>query len=184
MNKYEQGKIYKIVSNIYPLPYYGSTIQTLKRRLQDHEYARNRNLQMGSQKVLSYGDYEIQLVQNYPCKNREELLKREDYYIKKYPNCNKKRSYVCREEYNKRNKEWREKNKTHRKEYMKQWRKKNEKHCKDYQKNNMTKIKEKRKIYLRKKRQIKFNCPCGGKYSSGRKSDHAKTQMHQRYLQN
>jgi hypothetical protein len=41
---------------------------------------------MTSFKILKYGNYQIQLVENYPCKNSKELHAREKYYIKK-TNC-------------------------------------------------------------------------------------------------
>ena len=37
MNKYETGKIYKIVDNTSDMIYVGSTCQTLEQRLQRHE---------------------------------------------------------------------------------------------------------------------------------------------------
>ena len=36
-NKYQNGKIYLIYSKDYPLMYYGSTVNTLEKRLVGHE---------------------------------------------------------------------------------------------------------------------------------------------------
>ena len=99
MNKYQNAKIYKIVSNIHPLPYYGSTTMNLTRRLQLHEsHHRTTNQKTSCYILFDVGDYEIQLVQNFPCNNRKELQEREDYYSKNYPCINKRRAYTANEE--------------------------------------------------------------------------------------
>jgi hypothetical protein len=41
---------------------------------------------MTSFKILKHGNYQIQLVENYPCKNSKELHAREKYWIEK-TNC-------------------------------------------------------------------------------------------------
>ena len=88
MSDYKQGKIYKIVdltteNNIYV----GSTCQTLEKRLSGHvndfKYytMNNNNNYITSYEVLKNGNYEILLIENYPCDSKYELLKKERYFI-------------------------------------------------------------------------------------------------------
>ena len=87
MNKYENGKIYKIVCNITGLVYIGSTIEpTLAKRLTKHKsqykiYNGTKSHSITSFKVLENNNYDIVLVESYPCKNKDELKSKERYYI-------------------------------------------------------------------------------------------------------
>ena len=77
MNKYQNGKIYKIHCNITNEDYYGSTIVTLPQRLAKHKY----NKKCMSNKIIERGDYEIILIKIYPCNNVYELEEEEKKYI-------------------------------------------------------------------------------------------------------
>jgi hypothetical protein len=78
---YEAGKIYKIVGS--GLTYYGSTKDTLEVRLNTHKGCNNK---CASNQIIDAGNYEMILVELYPCKSRAELETREGYYIK-YNDC-------------------------------------------------------------------------------------------------
>mgnify|MGYP003661812610 CR=1 FL=1 len=77
-NKYQQGKIYKIVCNITSEVYYGSTRETLNRRLAKHI----RNNSCICRNIIERGDYKIELVKDYPCNNQYELEEEEGKYIR------------------------------------------------------------------------------------------------------
>ena len=87
MPDYLKGKIYKIICNTTGLVYIGSSCQpTLAKRLAMHrgDYKLHLNGKKGnitSFKVLENGDYEIVLIENYPCENKDELHKRERFHI-------------------------------------------------------------------------------------------------------
>ena len=78
--RYDNGKIYKITSIFTNDVYIGSTTDTLSRRLSLHksQYRRLKEglktSNMASFKILQYNDYEIELICNYPCNNKLELL--------------------------------------------------------------------------------------------------------------
>ena len=81
MPDYKQGKIYKIINHeLKGLVYYGSTAQTLKKRLQCHKYdSKRRN---NSSKIMfSVGYPEIILLEYYPCETKQELEARERVFI-------------------------------------------------------------------------------------------------------
>jgi hypothetical protein len=78
MPNYANGKIYKIVGEDGST-YYGSTTQSLKGRINGHIYSKQT---MAYQKIISKMDYEVVLIENYPCESRKELELREGTYIR------------------------------------------------------------------------------------------------------
>lgn len=85
MPDYSRGKIYKITSG--DLTYIGSTTEpTLARRLADHKssYKKHKEGKRGgcsSFSLIETGQYEITLVELYPCGSKDELTARERFYI-------------------------------------------------------------------------------------------------------
>jgi hypothetical protein len=77
--RYKKGIVYEISCKSTGKKYIGSTIQTLKARLCKHKYNRNT---CSSKEIINGGNYEIILIEKYPCNSKEELNKRETYYIK------------------------------------------------------------------------------------------------------
>jgi len=98
MNKYQRAKIYKIVSNAVPDVYIGSTCEPyLSNRLAGHRgnykrYLNGKSPCCSSYKILGTNDYDIILIEQYPCNNKEELHARERYWIEITKNCVNKRS--------------------------------------------------------------------------------------------
>lgn len=87
MVNYQDGKIYKIVCNTTGLTYYGSTCElNLSNRLSHHrgnykEYLLGKNNYITSFKVLENDNYEIVLVEKFPCNDKMELHQQERLYI-------------------------------------------------------------------------------------------------------
>jgi hypothetical protein len=84
MNKYQNDKIYKIVCNTTNLTFYGSTTEpNINRKLAGHKAnSKKANKNDISYKVLENDNYKIELIEAYVCNSKEELLNREQYYIK------------------------------------------------------------------------------------------------------
>ena len=83
----ESGKLYKIVSISTDKVYIGSTVKTLDERLDRHETDYEKWFNSGfckhycsSFEILKYGNYQIELLEEYLYSNYSELLKREGYY--------------------------------------------------------------------------------------------------------
>jgi hypothetical protein len=87
--KYSDGKIYKLVAAGSLDCYIGSTCGNLAQRLWHHNHAfNNKELQnqCSSNKLFElYGNVSIQLVETFPCKTKDELHKRERYWIEQTP---------------------------------------------------------------------------------------------------
>jgi hypothetical protein len=115
MNKYQNGKIYKLIDNTNGNIYIGSTIHTLKRRLQKHLYDykgilkgwKKTTCACASYNIIKNDDYKIELIINYPCNNNRELCIKEQEYIDIYECINITKAYVDKKKYFK---EYRKKN--------------------------------------------------------------------------
>lgn len=98
MPDYKNSKIYKITAG--NLTYYGSTTQSLSKRLAKHrdnkKYKPNDNI--SSFPLLDMPDCKIILVEDYPCERREQLLAREAYYIENNECVNKCRPILTEEQ--------------------------------------------------------------------------------------
>ena len=169
MSKYQNSKVYKIISNSNPdLVYYGSTYCKLSNRLAKHKSSYKlylkRNLKyMTSFLLVKLDDCKIILVEKYPCIDKEELRMRERFYIENNPCVNKNIPSRTRKEYSKiyrenniekekeRHKKYRENNIEKEKEYSKIYREDNREKLKEnsrrYYENNREKERERSKNY-------------------------------------
>ena len=159
-NKYQRGKIYKIVDNGYNMVYYGSTVKLLCQRMGNHRDLYKKNSLKCLTKTIfdKYGieNCKIELVENYPCNSKEELLKREGYYIKNNDCINKQvagrtiKEY--RDEHKDNMKKYREQNKDKLLEQGKEYYKKHKDKKLEQNKKWMEENKEKRKEYMKQYR--------------------------------
>lgn len=90
MNRYENGKIYKVSDVAYTECYIGSTCESLNQRMARHRQEYNRFLQGKRRNITIFKLFEtygvenckIELIENFACNSIEELIKREGEYIK------------------------------------------------------------------------------------------------------
>ena len=96
MVNYQNGKIYRIVCNETGEQYIGSTCEPLCRRLAVHKAEMKRsdgtNRYISSFQILKRGSYSIILIENYPCEHKDELHRRERFYLESMEciNCRKR----------------------------------------------------------------------------------------------
>ena len=108
-NKYQQGKIYKIISTHTDMVYIGSTVEpTLARRLAGHRGSYKKYLAgdgnfITSFNLLQHPEYKLVLVESFPCNSKDELLAREQHHMDTTENCiNKQKAFtgLTEQEYN------------------------------------------------------------------------------------
>ncbi|MDC3409660.1 hypothetical protein OAY23_01890 [bacterium] len=171
MPDYSKAKIYKIFCNITGQTYYGSTVQPLYKRVNEHRsgFKRWKNGKYAYAKsydIIERGDYDYSLVEEFPCDRKEQLHSRERYWIennecvnkvipgrtqKEYREVNKER----RKEYYEQNKEqirdkqkeYYEANKGKMLERCKEYREANKERRKEYREDNKEQIREYMKEY-------------------------------------
>jgi tagatose-1,6-bisphosphate aldolase len=124
MPNYQNGKIYTIRSYQTEKFYIGSTCEILSKRLYQHSKKKN---ECKSKEIINYGDAYIELLELYPCNNKDELNKREGELIRDHKDqcCNRNIPFRTKKEYYQDNynkiKEYRNLNKEKNKEYQKEY---------------------------------------------------------------
>ena len=171
MTKYDNGKIYKIESDLGDLIYIGSTTkERLSSRLAQHKYVYRNKPKDGAPKIGKSPNYtstilfdkygvencKIILIENYSCKSKDELAAREAHYIQTMQCVNKnspvkfdwdKYYTVHKEEIKARTKAWRENNADH----------------------------------VKTRSREKITCDCGSSFRRGELSVHLKTKKHLKF---
>lgn len=92
MPDYSKAKIYQIKNHIDDDVYVGSTCVSLGRRLTKHRYAAKHDATVSLYdkfKELGAGSFYIELIEEYPCNSKHELLAREGFYIRERGTLNK-----------------------------------------------------------------------------------------------
>lgn len=126
MINYANGKIYFIYDWTNDEQYIGSTTISLKRRLLKHEghyreWLNKTNSYVSSFKIIANGNYDIYLIENYPCETLEQLRIRERHWQDKWPCINMVKAYVSPEEKKLHQLQYVQENKEHIKEYHHQY---------------------------------------------------------------
>jgi hypothetical protein len=83
MANFANGKIYAIRSHLTSEIYIGSTTQPLHKRFHQHKVPSNKTTSI---KIIAFGDAYIELIENYPCVDKNELTRREGEIIRNTPN--------------------------------------------------------------------------------------------------
>lgn len=78
-NRYQAGKIYKLISSQTNDIYIGSTIQELTDRLYNHKYDYKNSHYRTSFEIVKYDDVQIELIENYQTTSKFLLEVREGY---------------------------------------------------------------------------------------------------------
>jgi hypothetical protein len=163
MPDYQLAKIYKIVCNITGDIYIGSTCEPiLARRLAGHvanykSYLNGKCNNVTSFKIIANDDYDIVLIELFPCNSKDELHSRESHYTQTIQCVNRIKNQGLlnalggKKSYNK-----------------------------FYSDQNKEPIKKQRKQYCKQK----FNCQCGGFCGINHKTRHERTKKHKEYVEN
>ena len=154
-NKFQNGKIYKIVDNLSNMIYIGSSCESLDHRLKRHEvdyksFKAGKFHFITSFKILENNDYKIELIKLYPCENKNALNIEEGRIIKesKTSGLNVVNKNISGQ--------------TH-KESNAQYSKRN-------------------RILLNEKAKERFDCSCGGKFTYCNKLRHENSKKHQKFI--
>lgn len=158
LNKYHNGKIYKITSPQSDKFYIGSTINDIRIRLSKHKnnyknYLNGKYCYVSSFEVIKYDDCIIELLKEVKCESKTELEIEEGKTIKEYQDRILNKNVAGRTK-----KEYRELNKDISKEYQKNYRELNKDKLKainkEYHELNKDKRKERAKQYYKKNKDM------------------------------
>jgi hypothetical protein len=194
MERYQRGKVYRIVCRKTGKQYIGSTCKKLlSQRLACHvcdfkEWKENRHHFLTSFIILEENDYYIELVELVSCSSKDELLVRERFHIQNNDCVNKQLPSRTKEEYY-------EDNKKKIAEQMKEYAQTNKdqiaKYHKEYQQTHKYQIAEYHKEYkqthkekIAEYKKEKYDCSCGSTICKIEKARHERSLKHQNYLKN
>ena len=90
MPDYSKAKIYKILNDVDDDVYVGSTCQPLSVRMAGHRcYSGTSPLKLyHKMRDIGVHHFYIELIEETPCENKEQLRAREGEYIRKYGTLN------------------------------------------------------------------------------------------------
>ena len=201
MDRYQKGKIYTLRSHQCDKYYIGSTCLPLSKRLYKHkmhysQYLNGKGNYISSYDILKNDDCYVELLEDYPCERKEQLLKREGELQRKYRhetvnlyiagNKPNRKERDCR--YYKNNKE---KISQRQKKYREQNNEKIKKAQKAYRILKKESISAKQKqLYAKKKDDIlrrqgeKVACTCGSIVRRDKLPRHKKSKKHINFLNN
>jgi len=169
INKYNNGKIYKILNTETDDVYVGSTCMELPDRMQHHINTQTRKQGRKLYQLMkTFGNhlFYIELVENYPCESKEALRQREGHYIKLMGNLN-----MCIAGRTKQ--EWMEENREHILTQNKEYYERTKEHKLEYQKSEK----------VTEWKNTKVECPCGGSYTKRHKAEHFKSARQRDYYE-
>ena len=192
MNKYHNGKIYKIVDIGYNKCYIGSKTESLSMRMARHrsQYKKREGM-IG--KVCSFNLFDmygienckIELIEKFSCETKEELLKREGQYIQSLDCINKNVAGRTKQDWYSDNKGYcNEKTKQYRRENTEKIKELNQKYRAKHQAELVNKSREyykENKEDLLNKYKAKTRCSCGSIIRSSDIRRHERSNKHQTY---
>lgn len=163
--------------------YIGSTTQRLSKRWKDHKNMENKNSELyQAMDEIGIEQFYIELIEDHPCENREQLCAREGHYIRQFDSVNNGYNmYLTGRTRN----EWRKDTNEPQRYYdehkdavlerQKQYYQENKDKKKDYYDRNFE--------HIQARRGAKFECECGGSYTRQNRNKHLQTQKHCQYYQ-
>lgn len=165
---YSRAQIYLLKCLTTGKQYVGHTTQSLSQRLDAHRYSYKHWKKTGKKWMTSFdilegGNYEITLLETYPCNTSDELTARERFWIESMDHVNRVIPIRTDEEW---------------KEYFQVYYQANA----DKVKERMMKYYQANRDQIKEKIKEKFECPCGGRHTRGDKAKHGRTQKHQKWL--
>ena len=105
MPDYSKSKIYKIVDKTNNNIYIGSTTLELKKRLNNHVSSYNFHMNgkggfTSSYDIIKNNNFIIELIELYPCNNKDELCQKENVYLNTLDCINRNKSFRSVEDIN------------------------------------------------------------------------------------
>ena len=185
MERYQKGKIYTLRSNATDKYYVGSTCLPLSKRLYKHktyykDFQNGKGNYISSFDILEHDDCYIELLEEYPCSSKDELLKREGELQRQFIEETVNR-YIAGNAKNRKERDDR---------YYQNNKEKCAERTKKYREENSEKVKKARKEYYEKNKDKKkawtnerVLCECGSDVRRGTIARHKRSQKHIKYLE-
>ena len=183
MNNFQDGKIYKVVNKLNSEIYVGSTTMDLDKRMIKHKCDAKQRPHLSKfytfMNETGIDNFEIELIEDYPCETKEELRKREGNIIKAMATLNQRVAGRTPAEYNK---EYRPKNKDKINKRRNERRKENPEKTKADRKKDGALYRQRHPEKIKEKASERVECECGCSYRRSDKSQHIQSKKHLKAL--
>ena len=198
-NRYENGKVYKLIDQESEYFYIGSTCDTLSKRLCRHKAVAKTKPNIKVYKVfndIGWDNIKIVLIEEHCLENKEQLLREENKIIMMYKDDEKclnslfawvglEHKEYCKKYYQdnilrlkEKSNEYRQEHKEEKNQYLRQYRQDNKEKLREFEKARYIK---RRDAELERMAQ-KYTCECGRIITVGNKSIHEKMKIHKRFI--
>lgn len=182
MPDYALGKIYRIISPNTDRIYIGSTCEPrLTRRLSSHvvQYKRwvaGTSYHTSSSVIIAAGDYNIELIELYPCSHHADLRVREQHHIRENAGtvCNANRAYADDDETKEMLSRYRAAHADEINRRSALYRAANPDRCRRHAAEYAAAHPQRRRKHI--------TCECGGRYTLEHKQVHLRSGKHTRYV--
>ena len=188
-NKYSKGKIYSVRNIIDDDVYIGSTCSSLSQRMVKHRSGSKKVKMRLYDKMQEIGvdNFYIELVEEHPCDNIEQLRRREGELIRQMGTLNNRIDGRTQSEYYQDNREEKLKYMADNREYfLQKHREYNELHREELRAKDNARYEaaDKKELYQKAKewKCIKLECSCGGKYTLAHKAEHEQSRRHRLHV--
>lgn len=181
MVNYQNGKIYRLIS-ASGKQYIGSTTVLLTKRKYDHkkkyELYKGGHITNKCSSVLLFeeGEVDIVLIENFPCDSKEELEKRERYWVDNISGVcvNRNKPRLLEGERNQRMRQYYQDHREEKQAYDKKYRQENKAHRSALS----LALYHRKKNIINQKRSEKIKCECGNEVARSSLACHRKTKVH------
>lgn len=186
VKSFQNGRVYKIWNTIDGEIYVGSTTQPLSKRMWRHKNDSMKAIPPQRihkhMKDLGADNFSIELIEEFPCNNVEQLHKKEGEWVRKIATLNDRIPGRTFQEYM-------DENKTKKSDYDRQYYQDNKDKLLNYQQTyaaeNKEKIRESKRNYYENNKEKFLErqlCICGESTTKQHKLRHERGQIHQRFL--
>ena len=188
-NKYSNGKIYSVRNIIDDDVYIGSTCSSLSQRMVKHRSDSKRLKMRLYDKMQEIGvdNFYIELVEEHPSDNIEQLRRREGELIRLMGTLNKRIDGRTQSEYYQDNRERKLQYMADNRDYfLQKHREYNESHREEMRAKGNARYQagDKQEIYQKAKawKSVICDCACGGKYTRAHKAEHEQSRRHRLHV--
>ena len=183
MSNFQEAKIYKVINKLNSEIYVGSTTLDLDKRMIKHKCDAKQRPHLSKfytfMNETGIDNFEIELIEDYPCETQEELRKREGKIIKAMATLNQRVAGRTPTEYSK---EYRQTKKDKINKRRNERRKENPEKTKEEYKKYAKLYRERHPEKIKEKASERIECECGGSYRRSDKSQHIQSKKHLKAL--
>ena len=193
MPDYQKCMMYKLICDEDQNFLYVGNTTNWNRRKSEHKSSSLNDTRKAYTRIRElggWGDMKMIWIEDYPCNNKREAEAREQHWMDILKsNMNTHRAFITEEYKKEYQKEHYENNKEEIREKNKEYREANKETIAENREANKEAFAERMKEYreankeaISNRKNVKYDCECGGKYTHVNQAKHFRSKLHQDWL--